>query len=267
MNGFAADTGTDNYKVNLEVFSGPLDLLLHLIKVEEVDIYDIPIARITAQYLRYVEMMKHLDLEVAGEFILMAATLIRIKVRLLLPQDEVDSDEPDPREELIMALVEYKKYKEAGELLRDRMLAEEQHFVPPPPLENVRERVDLTPMTSLYDLIVAYRDVMAARKTETVHEVNNRQVTIEDRMRVILDLLQEKEYATFAQLFADRPQKLVAIVTFIAILELARVRRIRVYQAVPFSEVRIYPHLSTEVSPDVIVPEENSTIERQGVAG
>ena len=99
MNGFTTDSRTDNYKVNLEVFSGPLDLLLHLIKVEEVDIYDIPIARITAQYLRYVEMMKNLDLEVAGEFILMAATLIRIKVRLLLPQDETDTDEPDPREE------------------------------------------------------------------------------------------------------------------------------------------------------------------------
>lgn len=267
MNGFTTDNRTDNYKVNLEVFSGPLDLLLHLIKVEEVDIYDIPIARITAQYLRYVEMMKHLDLELAGEFILMAATLIRIKVRLLLPQDEVDSDEPDPREELIMALVEYKKYKEAGELLRDRMLGEEQNFVPPPPLESVRERVDITPMTSLYDLIVAFRDVMKAQKPETVHEVNNRKVTIEDRMKTIVDFLSEREYATFAQLFADRPEKIVAIVTFIAVLELARVRRVRVYQAVPFSEVRVYPHFDHEVSPDAVVAAADSTIERQGVTG
>ena len=267
MNGFTTDSRTDNYKVNLEVFSGPLDLLLHLIKVEEVDIYDIPIARITAQYLRYVEMMKNLDLEVAGEFILMAATLIRIKVRLLLPQDEADTDEPDPREELIMALVEYKKYKEAGELLRDRMLAEEQHFVPPPPLDNVRERVDVTPMTSLYDLMVAFRDVMKAQKPETVHNVNSRKVTIEDRMKAIVAFLSQREYATFTQLFADRPEKIVAIVTFIAVLELARLRRIRVYQAVPFSEVRVYPHLEQEVSPDVEIPGEDSTIERQGVTG
>jgi segregation and condensation protein A len=267
MNGVTTQTPIDNYRVNLEIFSGPLDLLLHLIKVEEVDIYDIPIARITEQYLRYVEMMKHLDLEVAGEFILMAATLIRIKVRLLLPQDEVDSDEPDPREELIMALVEYKKYKEAGELLRDRMLDEERHFVPPPPVEDIDERVDFTPMTSLYDLVVAFRDVLTAHKPESFHQVGSRRVTIEERMEVVLKLLAERDFATFRELFTDRPNKIVAVVTFIALLELARLRRIRLYQSVPFSEVRVY---ATEKKTDVIEEpsgtDEASTVERQGVA-
>ena len=240
MNGTITDTTKGDYRVKLEIFSGPLDLLLHLIKEEEVDIYDIPIARITEQYLRYVEMMQRLDLEVAGEFILMAATLIRIKVRLLLPQDEADPDEPDPREELIMALVEYKKYKEAGELLREKAQAEEQHYVPPPPFEGSREQVDVAPMTSLYDLIVAFREVLAGQRSETIHEVGSQRVTIEDRMQVVLDLLGQREFATLSDLFSDRPEKLVAVVTFIALLELARLRRVRLFQAVPFSEVRVY---------------------------
>jgi len=235
------DSRTENYRVNLEIFSGPLDLLLHLIKVEEVDIYDIPIARITSQYLRYVEMMKSLDLEVAGEFILMAATLIRIKTRLLLPQDETDADEPDPREELILALIEYKKYKEAGELLRERARLEERNFIPPSPVKDIEPEVDLQPMSSLYDLIVAFRDVIAAKPERDIHEVNAQRVTIEERMQRIVELLRERESATLAELFADRPRKIVAVVTFVALLELARTRRIRLYQSFPFTEVRVYP--------------------------
>ena len=229
------------HDVQLEIFSGPLDLLLHLIKQEEVDIYDIPIARITSQYLRYVEMMKTLDLEVAGEFILMAATLIRIKTRLLLPHDETDPDEPDPREELILALVEYRKYKEAGEILRERGRLEERNTIPPPLSDGIEDRVELQPMTSLYDLIVAFREVMASQPMQDVHEVRAQQVTIEERMLVIINLLRERESATLAELFADRPTKIVAVTTFVAILELVRARRIRLHQAVPFSEVRVYP--------------------------
>ncbi|MBD3257793.1 segregation/condensation protein A, partial [candidate division GN15 bacterium] len=221
-----SDPGTDSYRVKLEVFSGPLDLLLYLIKQEEVDIYDIPIARITQQYLRYIEMMKTLDLEVAGEFILMAATLIRIKTRLLLPVDDTDSDEPDPREELIMALVEYKKYKEAGEVLRSRAEHEERLFIPPAPVEKIEGRVDLEPATSLYDLIVAFKDVVSSSPREVVHEVNPEEVSIEERMEVVLGLLQAREFATFRELFADLPRRTVAIVTFVALLELARQRRV-----------------------------------------
>jgi len=235
------DNRTEDYRVNLEIFSGPLDLLLHLIKVEEVDIYDIPIARITSQYLRYVEMMENLDLEVAGEFILMAATLIRIKTRLLLPQDETDSDEPDPREELIMALVEYKKYKEAGELLCERARIEERNFVPPPPVNRVEGVVELQPVTSLYDLVMAFRVVMTAQPEQIFHEVTAQRVTIEERMMFVVQMLRERQSATFMDLFADTPRKIVAVVTLVALLELARTRRIRLHQAVPFSEIRIYP--------------------------
>ncbi len=233
------DAQTDCYRVDLECFNGPLDLLLYLIKQEEVDIWEIPIARITRQYLKYIEMMKTLDLEVAGEFILMAATLIRIKTRLLLPQDDTESDEPDPREELIMALVEYKKYKEAGEILRQRSKLEEQFYVPPSPVQKIDGKIDFEPATSLYDLVVAFKQVISTKHPEIIHEVNPEEVAIEDRMLVVLNFMKEHDWATFTELFADVPRKMVAIVTFIALLELTRSRRVRLHQAVPFSEMRI----------------------------
>ncbi len=236
----SVETYSGSYSVDLDVFSGPLDLLLYLIKKEEVDIYDIPIARITSQYLRYIEMMATLNLEVAGEFILMAATLIRIKTRLLLPRDESEEDEPDPREELIMALIEYKKYKEAGDILRERALLEEQNYVPPSPVGTIEGRVDLSPATTLYDLVVAFRTVLAARRDTTFHQVNPEEVSIEDRMKVILASLGERECASFHELFADVPRRVIAVVTFIAILELARTRRITIFQSVPFAELRVY---------------------------
>ena len=231
------DSPPGDHSVQLEIFSGPLDLLLHLIRQEEVNIYDIPLARITSQYLRYVDMISNLDLEVAGEFILMAATLIRIKTRLLLPHDESDPDEPDPREELILALVEYKKYKEAGEILRERGRLEERNTIPPPLTHGIEGHVELQPMTSLYDLVLAFRDAMATRPVLDVHEVTAQQVTIEERMLVIINLLRQRESATLVELFADRPTKIVAVTTFV----LTRANRLRLHQALPFSEVRVYP--------------------------
>lgn len=230
----------DNYRVDLEVFSGPLDLLLYLIKKEEVDIYDIPIARITRQYLKYIEMMKVLNLEIAGEFILMAATLIRIKTRLLLPRDEEDPEEVDPREELILALVEYKKYKEAGDILREKALIEESYYVPPTPLGKIDSKYDLQNETSLYDLLTVFVDVLAARRQEIIHEVNPEEISIEDRISVVIKLLADRESANFRELFADIPRKIVAVVTFIALLELARTQRVKIRQVVPFGELWIY---------------------------
>ncbi len=231
---------SEDYRVDLAVFQGPLDLLLYLIKKEEVDIYDIPIARITRQYLKYIEIMTELDLEIAGEFILMAATLIRIKTRLLLPRDEEDPDEADPREELIAALIEYKKYKEAGDILKDKALVEEQKYVPPSAVEKIEGRVDLEPVTTLYDLVSAFRDVMTAKKVETVHEVVTQEVHIEDRIRYVMSYMKAVEFTTFQQLFTDIPTKIAAVVTFIALLELVRSRRIAVYQSMPFAELRVY---------------------------
>ncbi len=185
-------------------------------------------------------MMRTLDLEVAGEFILMAATLIHIKARLLLPRDENEPEEDDPREELIMALLEYKKYKEASDILKDRALSEEQTFVPPPVVQQVQGKVELSPATTLFDLLSAFKDVLAARREETFHEVVPEEITIEERIKVVLASLQDKDGATFTDLFDQMSKRIMAVVTFIAILELARTRRIRIMQSQPFAELRIY---------------------------
>ncbi len=229
-----------DYRVDLPAFSGPLDLLLYLIKKEEVDIWDVPIARITKQYLKYIELMQELNLEIAGEFVLMAATLIHIKARLLLPRDENDPEEADPREELIMALIEYKKYREASEILREKALLEERNYVPPLPVGKIETKVDLSPGTSLFDLIRAFKEVLEARGSEVVHEVDTEEVSIEDRITFVMGFLRRKDHATFPELFEDIPRRMIAIVTFIALLELSRTRRVAIHQAIPFSEVRIY---------------------------
>lgn len=233
-------TATEDYRVDLPVFNGPLDLLLYLIKKEEVDIYDIPIARITQQYLKYIELMKELNLEVAGEFVVMAATLIHIKVRLLLPHDKDSVEEDDPREELIMALIEYKKYREASEILREKAIMEERYYVPALPVGRPDVKVDLSPGTTLFDLITAFKEVLENRLDETFHQVDTFEVSIEDRISHVMRLLRERESLTFRELFADIPRRIVAVVTFIAVLELTRTRRITIDQVEPFRELRIY---------------------------
>ncbi|MBU8933418.1 MAG: segregation/condensation protein A [candidate division Zixibacteria bacterium] len=229
-----------DYRVDLPVFSGPLDLLLYLIKKEEVDIYDIPLARVTSQYLKYMELIQELNLDVAGEFVLMAATLIRAKARLLLPRDENDPEEIDPREELIMALVEYRKYREASEILREKALLEERNYVPPSPVGKIETKVDLSPGTSLFELLTAFREVLEAKRDEAFHSVDAEEISIEDRITVIMGMLKQQEFATFPELFSDVPRRIVAIVTFIALLELVRVHRVSIYQSVSFGEMRVY---------------------------
>ncbi|MCK4632213.1 MAG: segregation/condensation protein A [candidate division Zixibacteria bacterium] len=248
---------SNDYRVDLSVFHGPLDLLLYLIRKDEIDINDIPIARITRQYLEYLEMMQTFNLEVAGEFILMAATLIRIKTRLLLPRDENDPDEMDPREELIMALVEYRKYKEAGDILKEKALMEERNYVPPPPIKQSDIATEWVPSTSFFDLLSAFRDVVQARKDETKHEVDLEEVSVEDRVAFILQHLKHRESATFPELFADLPRRMIAVVTFIALLELARSRRVSISQSVPFAELRIYRGAHYEDSPTTFERETN----------
>lgn len=231
---------TDDYRVDLAVFHGPLDLLLYLIRKEEVDIYDIPVARITQQYLKYINMMQTLNLEVAGEFVLMAATLIRIKVRWLLPRDENDPDDVDPCEELIQALMEYKKYKEASEILREKAILEERNYIPDSPIEKIDPRIDEYSDITLFDLISAFKDVLEAKHEETFHNVDTEDFTIEQRMEFIMQSLSNQEFATFSQLFSDIPRKIVAVVTFLALLELSRARRVVLAQSQPFAQLRVY---------------------------
>ncbi len=229
-----------NYLVDITIFQGPLDLLLYLIRKEEVDIYDIPVSKVTRQYLQYLEMMNTLNLEIAGDYIFMAATLIRIKSRMLLPRDESDTEEMDPREELVMALMEYKKYKEAGEIFREQAVMEERNFVPPSPVGSFKGKVDLTPSTTIFDLLTVFKEVLEGRTEEIVHHVDVEEISIEDRIQYVMNYLSANEFATFIDLFNDMPKKIVAVVTFIAILELTRSRRITIRQSFPFEELRVY---------------------------
>jgi len=232
----------DNYSVDLEIFQGPLDLLLYLIRKDEIDIYDIPIARITSQYMQYLEMMKSLNLELAGEYILMAATLIRIKARLLLPRDETDDEEPDPREELVAALLEYKKFKEAGEILGEKRILEERLYVPPGVGggNGRRENTIIADNTTLFDLLTAFKSVLERIDEDRLYEIEPEDTTVEDRIAFVVGFLADHESATFQELFADIPRKIIAIMTFLALLELTRSHRISVRQSLPFSELRIY---------------------------
>ncbi|MCP4566545.1 MAG: segregation/condensation protein A [FCB group bacterium] len=230
-----------DYSVDLEVFQGPMDLLLYLIGKDEIDIYDIPVARITEQYMKYVEMLKLLNLENAGEYILMAATLIRIKAQMLLPRDTAVEDELDPREELTKALLEYRKYREAGDILLEKR-NEEAHLTTVPGRGNGYKggKAILTNSTSLFDLLNAFHDVMANFSVESSYFIAHQEITVEDRVKVILNRLTENEFATFEDLFADIQVKLIAIVTFMAILDLVKHQRVTIRQSVAFSELRIY---------------------------
>jgi len=231
---------SSSYSVRLEKFEGPLDLLLYLIKKDEIDIYDIPIATITRQYLEYVEMMRLLDLDVAGEFVIMAATLIRIKSRLLLPRT-VEEYEEDPREELILALLEYKKFKEAAGILRNHETTE----------QSIIKRVDAgivdkSPReeflieATVFDLLTAFKGIMESYAREEYHDVVAEDIKLEDRIEHILKLLSEKESLTFSDLFPTLPAKMLVIVTLIAILELVKQSVISARQSAQFGEIRLY---------------------------
>ncbi|MCK5125063.1 MAG: segregation/condensation protein A [candidate division Zixibacteria bacterium] len=232
----------DNYSVELDVFQGPLDLLLYLIRKEEVEIYDIPAARITEQYLKYVEMLKLLNLENAGDYILMAATLIRIKAQMLLPRESLDDDELDPREELTKALFEYRKYREASEILYEKRIDESRLTAVYGHGNGYKNgETILKNNTSLFELLNAFHDVMEAFKEDDSYLVNHDDITVEDRIEVILKMLAEKEFATFEDLFSDIRVKIIAIMTFLAILEMTKHHRIKIRQSVAFAEIRIYP--------------------------
>lgn len=238
---FKTDERFASYPVKLEVFEGPLDLLLFLIKKNEIDIYDIPISLITQQYLEYLEMMKSLDLEVAGEFVLMAATLIRIKAQMLLPKTDEEETEEDPRAQLVSALLEYKKYKEVSFVLKQKEKEQAQSFPRSDfsylQLEN--EKKDEIEV-SLSDLLSAFKEVWDSLPKEIFHRVKIQEVRLNQRIDHILNLLKNREKVKFAELFLDNPIRLVMVVTFIAILELIRLRKIKVIQRRSFSQIWVY---------------------------
>jgi len=234
-----------SYRVKLELFEGPLDLLLHLIKKNEVDITDIPIAAITEQYLAYLDVLQAMNLDIAGEFLVMAATLMNIKSRCLLPEAEIeagDEEEGDPRAELVERLREYYRFREAALDLGRRAVLSRDVFARPrggPPDEAAgRTRCELRD-ASLGALLDALREVMRRTMVRSVHEVVPEGLTIRDCIGPILDQLREAGRTSFEALFPPGVTRHRVIVTFLALLELMRLGAVRAYQRAEFDEVVI----------------------------
>jgi segregation and condensation protein A len=241
------ESSPDAYQVKLDAFEGPLDLLLHLIRKNEVNIYDIPIALITEQYLGYIELMQDLNLDVAGEFLVMAATLIHVKSKTLLPRPDPEQTdggpEEDPREVLVRRLLEHQKYKAAAGLLHDREALRGAQFMRPDSRVADIAGEDYEPEleVDLFSLLAAFRGVLerASRRPQMV--LPPEQMPIEERIRQVLARLSETEACGFDDLFNDGDgSRAFMIVTFLAILEMIRLKLIRVFQAGATGEIRVY---------------------------
>lgn len=235
-----------NPSVKLEIFEGPLDLLLHLIKKNEVSITDIPIAAITEQYLATLELMQSLSLDVAGEFLVMAATLIHIKSRMLLPfgeDDEAGEENEDPRGDLMRQLLEYQRFKEAAEELEKREILWRDVFPRITEASKEPETVVIE-QPSLFDLISALRHVLERFPEDRVHEVVLERVSMRERMNSLLDDLHQRGKVIFQSLFEKAASRLEVVVTFLAMLELVKIRAVKVSQ-----EERMGPILIELVAP------------------
>jgi segregation and condensation protein A len=230
-------------KIKLEVFEGPLDLLLYLIKKEEIDIYDIPIAKITQQYLEYMEFMKLLDLNIAGEFIVMAATLMHIKSKMLLPPDpnEVkEEEELDPRLELVQKLLEYKKFKEAaGDLFTMEVRQKDVFKRGAGAFDVLEDSSGSCFEASLFDLITAFNKILKDIPKEVFYEVIKDEFTVEGKMHEIFHTLVNKPVLFFSELFANAKTKFEVVTIFLAILELIRLKEIVAVQERVFGDIRI----------------------------
>lgn len=233
-----------SYKVKIELFEGPLDLLLYLVKKDHLNIYDIPIAQVTEQYLRYIELMQLMDLNIAGEFLVMAATLLQIKSKMLLPAEEikVELEEEDPRAELVKRLLEYEKFKEIAETLRQKELSQQEIFKRPKLEENLNipessEKVYFE--ASIFDLINAFSRALEEVPKDLFYEVIKDEFTIEEKVHQILHLLLVEQAVKISALFARAKNKIEVIVTFLGILELIRMKEIVARQTDLFQEIEI----------------------------
>jgi len=232
------------YPVRLENFEGPLDLLLHLIRKHELSIYDIPIALITEQYLGYLELMQEMNLDVAGEFLVMAATLIHIKSRMLLPRPDPAQEEPeeDPRDVLMRRLLEHQKFKAAAELLHERETVRSAQWTRAdgPIAEIAGEAPEPEIEVDLFSLITAFRAVVERAKQRPKIYLPGEQIPIEDRIEQLLGKLSETEACGFEDLFASDATRGDMIVTFLAMLEMIRLKLIRVFQSGAMGGIRVY---------------------------
>lgn len=246
-----------SYEIKLDVFEGPLDLLLYLIRKSEIDIYNIPVALITDQYLQYLEIMRTLNLDLAGEYLLLASTLIHIKSQMLLPKLEMNEteDEEDPRDELVQQLLEYKTYKEAALFLDNRLILERDVFKRSHALPDIERgnddeiAGDETELT-VFDLINAFQRIVAQMDKEDSLEIRGEAISLAVRINEIMEKLLAARSLIFQELIEGMPDRRRIIYTLLAILELMKLRMIKVYQAGPFDLIRIFPAVEEEFVPD-----------------
>ena len=232
----------NDYRVNLEVFEGPLDLLIYLIKKNDLDVYDIPIAFILEEYVKYLDgLKKEMDIDMAGEFLLMAAELTHVKSKLLLPgtDEPVDEDEGvDPRADLVRRLLEYQRYKEAAEQLANRSMVGRDVFVRRDPESDVQ--LDDAPLDgNVYDLINAFSNILQRVPARAIHEVMVDRVSVNDRILQLADVLKEDATVALEDILPDPFTRYDIVVTFLALLEMAKLKMIKIYQGGPHDTIRL----------------------------
>ncbi len=244
------DSGRDanTYKVSLDIFEGPMDLLLYLIKRDEIDIYDIPIERITKHYMAYLDTFKLLNIGLAGEFLVMAANLCYIKSRMMLPKHvqppEEDADEEDPRWDLIRQLIEYKKFKEAARNLGERELQQQNHFTHKPAkiVAPESEERPLSTDVGIFDLIRAFQNILDRFQDEGLGEIVDDHYTVSDKIDLLLATVPPGGSIAFTSLFQKATSKHEMIVTFLAVLELMKLNHFRVRQEILLGEIELHRH-------------------------
>jgi len=231
------DTRGNTYKADLEGIKAPLGVLLYLIKRDSIDIYDIPIAKIVNDYLEYLDLMEELQMDLAGEFFVMAATLMRIKVQMLLRRDD---EIEDPREELVRNLVEYKRIVEAARSLKEMEDHRLKVFRRPVPQNEKELRVEPTLELNLYEVMRAFREIMSQFDSQDISEILPDEFTIEEKIESVLARLADGSQVTFRELFSGSSSRLEMVVTFMAILELMKRAFIKCRQEGAFGEIWIY---------------------------
>lgn len=262
---------TQTYEVDLDLFKGPMDLLLYLVRREEIPVRDIQICRITDQYMAYIEALKELDLELAGDFLVMAAILMRLKARELLPQSERDKLEADPdfidREKLLAQIEEYERFKKAAETLRDR---EEENFgtfyrTKPDAVLPTADDFLAQKDVEIYDLLLAFRRIVEAARNEPAYFLEADHVTIDDRIEHVMSLISEHKELPFTRLFETDRRKIVIVVTFMAILELIKMQHLSFRQDDYLGEIFVAERTPsedldamTEGAPETVLPPEGA---------
>ncbi len=235
-----------SYEIKLDIFEGPLDLLLYLIRKNEIDIYNIPIALITEQYLEYLDIMRSLNLDLAGEYLVLAATLIHIKSRLLLPPvegDEEGEEGEDPRTELVRQLLEYQAFKEAALSLEGRPLLDRDVFTrgasaEEPAADEQEEEAMIE--VGVFELVQAFRVIISGLDRSEDMAIDTEKMSLADRINEIMERLSEAKELTFTDLLGERTDRKRIVYTFLAILELMKLRMVRAYQLGPFGVIRLF---------------------------